>query len=154
MREPIEPIAIPAALLKDDAPATRPSDLAGHPAVYRARLQATDFVRGKQLRRTNYRLLHILDRQGVEDFSTIQFSFDPVIEQLYVNKLEVRDESGKLISSGNPSDYYLVDDRSASGIASTERTLNVPVPGLKPGCTLEYQYTIRRRAKRISVAIR
>lgn len=146
VREVIEPVAVPDSILNAPAPATQPAFLSDQAGVYRLRMRAISFQRGKPITETNFRRIEILNRQGVEEFSTMQLDFDPLVEQLYVNKLEVRDPAGKLLSSGKPADYFLVDDRSASGTASTQRTLNLPVPGLKPGCVVELIYTRRELA--------
>jgi len=71
-------------------------------------------------------LVKILDASGVSAFSTVQIAFDPLGEQVYVNDVRVMDADGKIITTGNHSDYYVLDDRSASS-ASQKKILNIPV---------------------------
>jgi hypothetical protein len=65
-----------------------------------------------------------------------------MVEQLYINRLEVRDASGSLVSTGRLSDYYLLEDHSTFD-TSSRKVLNIPVPGLQPGYSLEVVATRR-----------
>ena len=76
-------------------------------------------------------------------FSSFQIPFDPLSEQVFVNEVRIMDSSGKTISTGKVSDYYVLDDRSG-GTASQKKVLNIPVPGLQPGCQLALTITRRQ----------
>jgi tetratricopeptide (TPR) repeat protein len=137
IKEPIEPVSLPAALA-DKAP--DPGDH-GRSAAYLLRATAVSFVRGKDLRRTEYRRIRVLDETGVSRFSTMEFRFDPLSEALYVNKLEVKDASGAVTTS-SASEAYVSDEASAE-FATQRRTLYVPIPGLRAGSTIDLVLTRR-----------
>jgi tetratricopeptide (TPR) repeat protein len=142
IKEPIEPVALPAALT-NSAASPVPEDYAkSYGAYYIRRVVAVAWEPGKELRTTECMLARVLDASGVSEFSTVQFPFDPLEHQLYVNEVRVMDSTGKTISSGNVSDYYVLDDRSGTAV-SHKKVLNVPIPGLQPGCQLAV--TITRR---------
>ncbi len=94
-------------------------------------------------RKTSYGVVYLEDAAAVSDFSTLQFSFKPLAERVFVNRVEVFDREGRLLARGSIDDYYVQSD-SAQELASEERVVNVPVPGLKPGCRLEYVFTSER----------
>jgi tetratricopeptide (TPR) repeat protein len=137
VKDPIDPVPLPAAL---SAAAPEP-DERGHSASYLLRATAISFVKGKELRTTEYRRIRVLDETGVSRFSTFNFGFDPLSEALYVNKLEVKNASGALVTA-SASDTYLSDDASEE-MGTQRRTLFVPVPGLRPGSTVELVLTRR-----------
>ena len=84
----------------------------------------------------------MLDASGVGRYSTIQVPFDPVGEQIYVNSLRVTDAKGNEVAAGKTSDYYVID--GARGQRTTQaKMLNIPVPGLQPGHTIELVLTRR-----------
>jgi hypothetical protein len=137
VKDPIDPVPLPAAL---STAAPEPADR-GHSAAYALRATAISFVRGRELRTTEYRRVRVLDETGVSRFSTFEFPFDPLSEALYVNKLEVKDPSGS-VAAASASEAYVSDDASAQ-LATQRRTLFVPVPGLRPGSTIELVLTRR-----------
>jgi hypothetical protein len=57
-------------------------------------------------------------------------------ERVFVNRLVVLDEQGHQVSQGSIDSYFVMDD-SSSDTASSSKVINLPVPGLKPGYTLE-----------------
>jgi tetratricopeptide (TPR) repeat protein len=137
IKDPIDPVPLPAAL---SAAPPEPKEQ-GQSASYALRATAISFVRGKELRTTEYRRIRVLDETGVSRFSTFDFRFDPLSEALYVNKLEVKDASGAVVTA-SASETYLSDE--ASGEMGTQRRiLYVPVPGLRPGSTIELVLTRR-----------
>jgi transglutaminase-like putative cysteine protease len=144
--DPIEPVAFPAALTNTpDEPAT-----AGYAkkygAYYARRITATRYLPGKEHKTTDLILVNILDSSGVSAFSTVQFGFDPLAEQVYVNEVRVMDAGGKTLSAGSPTNYYVLDDRTSTS-ASQKKVLNVPVPGLQPGCRLAVTFTRRDQGR-------
>jgi len=101
-----------------------------------------EFVPGQPMRTTQYRQFKALDSAGVSSLSTIRMIFDSLSEDIFVNRLEVLDERNNVVMRGSPSDFYVTDDHS-SGMATYDKTLHVPVPGLMPGYTLNIVHTIR-----------
>ena len=139
--DPIAPVALPSQLT-NTLPAP-PADFARDEGAYYTRqLTAVSYQRGKEFRRTDFSTAHILSPTGVSAFSTVQASFNPLHEELFVNEVLVKDAAGNLVSTGKMGDYYVLDDRS-SGSANNRKVLNIPVAGLQPGFDLTV--TITRR---------
>ena len=140
IKDPIEPVSVPPELV---GAGTSSADYGREEgACFSRRLCAVSFERGKELKRTDYYSVHTFNAAGVSAFSTFQIAFHPMVEQLYINRLEVRDASGSLVSTGRISDYYLLEDHSMFA-ASSRKVLNMPVPGLQPGYSLEVVATRR-----------
>lgn len=104
---------------------------------------AHSFNPGREYRRTSYGVVHLEDAAAVSEFSTLQFAFNPLSERVFVNRVEVFDRNGRLLAKGSIDDYYVQTD-STQDLATEERVVNVPVPGLKSGCRLEYVFTSER----------
>lgn len=145
LKTPIDPVPLPAAS-EDEAR----GDEAGASCVYLLHATAMRFRPGERFLETTYRTARILDHRGVDRFSTLRFSFDPLHEDVYVNRVEVFDAGGALVSAGDVKDYYVLDDPE-EGMATTDRTLHVPVAGLQPGYRIESVVT--KRAKRADDAM-
>ncbi|HEY1089207.1 MAG TPA: DUF3857 domain-containing transglutaminase family protein, partial [Archangium sp.] len=91
---------------------------------------------------TEHARVKILTEEGVRQFSTLHFAFNPRTESAYLNSLRVLDESGAVVGTGSPSDCYLSDKASEEmGVAG--RDLFVPVPALRPGVTIEFTLTVK-----------
>ena len=142
IKEPIEMVALPAALTNSPAAPAPEGYAKRFGAYYARRFVALAWEPGKQLRTTEYLLAQVLDASGVSAFSTVQIPFDPLGQQLFVNEVRVMDAAGKTISTGQVADYYVLDDRSG-GVASQKKVLNIPIPGLQPGCQLAVVFTRR-----------
>ncbi len=140
--QPIEAVAMPRPLQRifdaSDLDITRN----GYGAVFVSRITGYDFDGSDIRRKTMYRKLRILDDNGVTQFSTLEFDFDPGYEQLYVNSLIVRNADGEIIAEGNIDTYYITNTESGFE-ASTEKTVHLPVPSLAPGVTIEAIVTHR-----------
>jgi tetratricopeptide (TPR) repeat protein len=138
---PIEPVPIPAELqARIDALPPLTERAAEFGLAERMRVTGYSFVKDRQWRCTAYRSFQVFGPEGVDALSSLTVPFDPLSERVFVNRLVVRDAAGNVVAEGNIGDYYVTDD-NASGLATTDQTLNVPVPQLKPGCTLEFAYT-------------
>ncbi len=141
----IEPVRMPRKVQRIfDATIPSGTDKA-YGAVFLARIGGYDFDGSGVLRQSYYRKIQILDDNGVTQFSTLEFDFDPSFEQLYVNSLIVRNADGEVIAEGELNTYYITNSETGYE-ASTERTVNLPVPSLAPGVVIEAIVT-----KRISV---
>ena len=142
VKTPIEPVPLPATLteaLENIEKNAKPQT--GSSAYYLSRVSAFYFEPGKRTKSTIRRRARILDRNGVNDFSTLVFRFDPLSEHIYVNKVTVADENGKMISEGKPDEQYVVDLSAEASEATHDKVLRVVVPGLKVGCTVEIVVT-------------
>lgn len=147
IRSPLEPVAIPPALteaLARHAPASEAAP--GFP--YRIDLSVTGFhyQPGSTFRRTEHREVTILTRAGLEEYRNIRFTFDPSYERAYVDHLEVLDPAGKVTSTGQPADYYVSSGTGGLAMATGERTVTAPVPGLSIGDRIRYSYTTESKA--------
>jgi tetratricopeptide (TPR) repeat protein len=98
---------------------------------------------GKEFKTTRTQIIHVLNRSAVETFGRLQFDFDSLSEKFYVNRAEVYDKEGTLIGSTDPRDCFVLANED-DGLATNQKTLNVPLPGLRPGCRIEYQVTWQR----------
>lgn len=139
LKEAIPPVPIPAALLSP-LPAPPAGYARDHGAYYNRRVTAVSFERGRELKTTEFIDVRTLTAAGVSAFSTFQFGFDPLAESVFVNRLEVRDTAGQLVSTGRVADYYLVDD-TTSQMATQKKVANIPVAGLQPGYSVELTLT-------------
>ena len=135
LKEPIDIVALPAVLTNTPVDPIPVGYATSHGAYYNRRIVAVSYEPGKQYKSTDFMWARILDASGVAAFSSFQVPFDPLSEQVFVNEVRVTDSAGKTISTGKVSDYYVLDDRSGTE-ASQKKVLNIPVPGLQPGCQL------------------
>ena len=143
--EPIEPVVLPAALLTNIPAETVPVGYAkDYGAYYVRRIFASAYAPGKECKTTEFMLARMLDTSGVSSFSTVQVAFDPLAEQVFVNEVRVMDADGKIISTGNPANYYVLDDHATTS-ASQMKVLNIPISGLQPGCQLSVRITRRQQ---------
>jgi hypothetical protein len=141
----IEPVAIPASLM-ESAPSPKGSYLEGFSAWYLHSIKAIAFEKDHGAITTERCMVAIRDQQGVERFSTLEFRFDPLSEEIFVNALTVKDDKGKVLGTGNVESSYVMDE-GGSEMATQMKVLHVPVPALKAGSTLEYTVTKRERAE-------
>ncbi len=146
IQEAIDPVPLPEQFSnQDNTAASRgvaDSGLNEFGAYYTSRQVAISFQAGKEFKLTDRRTIRVADASGVQRFSTIQVPFDPLGEQLYVNRLHVTDGQGKEVAVGKSSDYYVIDG-SRSDAPTHGKLLNIPVPGLQPGSTIELVLTRR-----------
>ncbi len=108
----------------------------GFGAIYTTRISGFHFDQGEIISNTQYRKIRIQDGNGIKQFSTLEFDFDPAFEHLYVNSVIVRNADGEQIAQGDPNSYYITNNDD-SFEASTDRTVHIPVPSLAPGVLIE-----------------
>src|SRR3984957_8822403 len=142
VKEPIAPVPIPEKLRDTPAPEASSSYTKDYGAQYLKEITAISFVKKKEFKRTEYFAIKVLDASGIAACSSMQFGFDPLSEGIFVNDLEVKDEEGKVVSTGQVDDYYVVDAASTSQ-ASQKKVLNIPISGLRPGCKIELTVTLQ-----------
>lgn len=140
IKEPIATVPIPAGVASQLPPMTVVSPREGYGAFYISRVMGLEFLPKKGLKITSYERIKVLDSAGVSKFSTLTVNFSPLNEQVYVNRLEVRDKDGQTVSQGDVADYY-VTDRKNGEMATHEQTLHIPVSQLLPGCTVDFTFT-------------
>ena len=109
------------------------------------RVTVFTYRKGKPFSYTLHRKNRIVDQSAVSDFSTLNFPFDPLSQEIFVNRLVVTDAGGKVVEKGKPEEQYLVDQSSVGAEATHGKILRVIVPGVKPGRTVEFAVTVRER---------
>jgi tetratricopeptide (TPR) repeat protein len=134
--QPIDPVPLP----RDMQMLVRKADFArtidGYGAFYLSQLVGFRFDGGEWLHRTVVMQIKILDDNGIRNFSTLEFDFNPGFEQLFVNALVVRNADGEQVAVGDPDSYYITHaDSGYEG--SNEQTVHIPVPSLAPGAVIE-----------------
>ena len=142
LKEPISMVPWPNALT-NSPPEPLPADYGKKYGAYFTRvIRAVSYAPPKPYKTTESMLVRVLDPSGVAAFSTLQFPFDPLSEEIFVNEVRVMDGSGETLSTGQIADYYVLDDHTL-GQASQKKLLHIPVSGLQAGCQLAV--TITRR---------
>ncbi|MFK7818586.1 MAG: tetratricopeptide repeat protein, partial [Planctomycetaceae bacterium] len=140
IKEPLKPVEIPSIVQQkiESLPAFQPND--GFNYQFIERTSGIEFRKDQPVRRTEYNECLVHNQAGVDALQKLRFLFDPTYQQIYVNELQVIDESGNVTDQRNVSQFY-VTSASQYGMATTEKYLNVPVSGLKPGHRLRYVFT-------------
>jgi tetratricopeptide (TPR) repeat protein len=145
IKVPIEVVAIPQAIRKMIAEQSNdPNFGKDQPALILVSARGWRFDRGKSLRGTRLVRLRIQTTQGASDFSTIEQVFDPLNERIHINRLEVWDENGKLShQADSPNEAYVMDVDDGQG--THHQRLHLQVPGLRPGCVVEYEISTEQK---------
>lgn len=149
INRPIEPVPLPSeiASLKQQLRDKHAKDLSQeYGIVTLERSNGIFFEPGKPEKRTQRRVVKITAPGGLDDYSTLRFHFDPSYESIYINEVVVRDEEGKVLGKGKTEDYFIVD-RNDNSLATTEKVVHVPVPGIAVGATLSYTVTTENQGQ-------
>ena len=142
VKTPIEAVKMPEAVQKLIAGHQPPAGYGeDQSVVWLISAKGYHFDKKKPLRRTWHRKLRILTTQGANDFSSIEHVFHPLYERIFINQVSIHDENGKVTTPANITDDAYVMDLN-DGNATHRKKLHFQVPGLRPGCVLEYQITI------------
>ncbi len=129
-------VALPRDLQKLVASPAYSNTVDGYGAFFLHRVVGYGFDGGNSVSKTHYQQIKVQDAQGIEQFSTLEFNFDPAFEQLYVNSLVVRNPAGEIIAEADRDTFYVTT--TVDGYeASTEQTAHLPVPSLAPGVIIE-----------------
>ncbi len=144
---PIAAVEFPEAvrIAIQQAPVQAAKSLEKYGAEEQVRIVGVSFHRNQPLRTTVSRRIKIHTAGGVSQYNTLTFELNPMVERFYVNRLVVLDTTGKQVAEGSVDTYYVVDD-SSTGVASNAKLVTVPVPGLKPGYSIECMVTREDRA--------
>ena len=144
IREPIDPVTLPEAVAAALEKSTPPEDFGkGHSSAWVKRAAGWHFEKGQPLRKTVYRKVKIVTIEGAREFSSVDFLFDPLQERVFLNRLEVKDAGGQSVGTASVEDAYVRD--YDDGTATHQKVLHIPVPGVKPGCTIEWAITTQDR---------
>lgn len=141
LKKAIEPVATPAEVTKaiERAEQGRASTAHDGDAEELVHIVGLNFKPGERIRKTTTQRVKVYSANGVTRYGMLTYKMNPVGERLYVNRLVVSDEHGKQIATGSVDNYFMSDE--SSNEASNLRTVKIPVPGLKPGYTLECTVT-------------
>jgi tetratricopeptide (TPR) repeat protein len=140
IQQPIAPVDIPPSLVGGDADNPAVAIDSKQDAWYLRHITAISFVPNDHLKTTEYRLIKVLDQRGVDDFSKLEFPFDPLLERIYLNKLEVRDANNQVVGTTDVSHCFVVDENGTS-THSSRKVLTIPVDGLSVGHTIDLVVT-------------
>jgi tetratricopeptide (TPR) repeat protein len=133
---PIAAVPLPVAMRSIFSANDLKTGTSGYGAELLTHITGYEFGGGDTITETIYRKIRIIDDNGISQFSTLEFDFDASYEQLFVNSLVVRDASGEVLAESDQNAFYVTSDEDGYE-ASTERTVHLPVPGLKPGVIVE-----------------
>ncbi|MBA4105704.1 MAG: hypothetical protein C0485_08090 [Pirellula sp.] len=137
----IEPVPLPAEIAGRLTQIPANDQAAGTFGAYESyRVVGYDYRQGERWRSTTYRKIKIVGQEGIDRFTTLTVTFNPLSERVFVNRLTVYDAAGKVVAEGNANDYYVAAD-DKSELATGDNTLTIPVPQIQPGNTLEFTYT-------------
>ncbi len=136
IRDEIAPVELPRALRKVFAANDAVTEQDGYGAEFLSRITGFHYDGGKQRTTTYFRKIRVNDDNGVSQYSTLEFDYDPSYERLFVNTLRVTDADGDVIAEGDPNSYYITSDEDGYE-ASTEKSVHLPVPGITPGVVIE-----------------
>lgn len=146
VKTPLEAVKIPEAIQKLIDAHQAPKDYGqDQSSVWLLTAKGYHFDKKKPLRRTWHRSVRILTTQGANDFSSIEHAFHPLHERIFINQVSIRDENGKVTTPANITDDAYVMDLN-DGNATHRKKLHFQVPGLRPGCVLDYQITIEDKS--------
>jgi tetratricopeptide (TPR) repeat protein len=132
----IEPVPLPKDMQKIFVANDAGNVEGGYGAEFLSRIVGFDFSGGDTRTETMYRKIRVLDDNGISQYSTLEFNYDPSYESLFVNSLLVRDAAGEIIGEGDLDTYYITHNEDGYE-ASTEKTVHLPVPSLAPGAVIE-----------------
>jgi tetratricopeptide (TPR) repeat protein len=145
IRDPLKLVAIPPSVASGMAALATPPDFgSGHSSAWLMRATGWHFEKGKPLRKTLHRRVKILNSEGARDFSSIEISFDPLNERVFMNRLEVKSADGTLMAKADVADAYVRDLDDST--ATSEKLLHLQVAGVQPGCVVEWEITVEDRA--------
>ena len=142
LREPIAPVPLPASVTNRTL-ANPPAEWARDYGAYISRMtKALSYQPHKEYKTTDYINIKVLSVAGVTAYSTYQMPFDPLSEEIYLNEGVVYGGAGNVLASVRASDCYVIDD-VGDGKATHKKVLNLPIPGLQPGCKISLVVTRR-----------
>lgn len=133
VRTPVEPVDFPASLIEGVTPHPEAEQ---HKSHIEYDVNAYYFRPGRPNRHTFTQRVVITGPEALEEWSTLDADFDSQYERVFVNNLTVTDAAGNIVARGDLDTYFVIDQQR-DGIASDDKTLNIPVPGLAVGHTID-----------------
>ena len=133
----IDPVALPA-LLTHSLPAV--PDNFHAPSLFLSRITGLRHQRGRPPATTVRSRILIINSEGMSQWNTLSFPLDPHRERLALHHLNVMDSAGKIIARGHLPDRYTLEAQDGT------LTVHFPVPGLVPGCIIDYAVTTENLA--------
>lgn len=142
IKKPITPVAIPAVVQQRIDDAQKQAQMAGDSQIPQMLLRADGiaFTQGKSLIHTHYRKLSIPTQRAVDAYTTLTVDFDPLAERVFLHYLRVIDAQGNVLATADINAPY-VTDAASYVMATQDKTLHMPVPGLAPGTVIEYAWS-------------
>lgn len=138
----IPPVAMPAGLAAKLPKASAPlADNGGQSVVHLYRVTGLQIHTSQPLRQTIRGAIRILDEEGMSLYNTMRIPVQPGAQRLCIHHLRVLDAAGQTLGEADLKDHYSLDSAS-DGMAISGKVIHIPVPGLKPGCTIDYSYSI------------
>jgi hypothetical protein len=101
-----------------------------------------EFSKGERIRTSHYRRARVFNRSGIDQMSAITRTFSASSELCAVNFVRVRAADGSLVSAVERQAMYVTNDTDEDSMVTDEQTVNIPVPGLSPGVTIESCITV------------
>lgn len=127
----------------DLAPPEEVTGIEDYDSYYLMHLTAYQFDPAQPLKTTRAQTIKVRDQAGVRRYSTLTAEFNPLSEKLYVNRLQVRDSEGRLVSEVDRSSLYIGNAEDYDQ-ATFGKVVRAPVSGLAPGHSIEFVYTTER----------
>jgi len=137
----ISPAPIPEELLPI-LNNTKEKDITGnleYQVTYLSKIHSFDVSKPGLLKHTRHYKLRVNNLAGVRAFSTWNLSFNSNSENIYINKLLVKNSTGKTLYQGKLADYYVRD--KSDNMATYSKIATVPNKSLEPGSIIELTYT-------------
>ena len=146
VRTPLEPVPVPEALARALEDREVAADFGhGEASVFLLQMTGYHFEKGEPVRRTETQRARALTRDGAAQLGSLRIGFDALEERVYPDRVEVKDAEGRVVARATLDDAY-VSDPDTEGMADERRLLQLPVPGVQPGRTLEWQVTFEKRS--------
>ena len=145
VRAGIEPVPVPEVIAAHAKRAMEETDIEtryeGDGWVTMEDIRVWAWKPGEDARMTHRQVIRILDGSGVTAFSTLTVPFKVYAEEVNVHELKVTDAEGKVVTRFRKEEMYVRDE--GGPLADGNKVLNIPVPALQPGTTIEFVYTRR-----------
>ncbi len=100
---------------------------------------------GQKNKRSRYGKIKINTIGGLHKNKTLNFAFDSEYENISVNEFKVYDAAGRLLSDLDLSTTYVTNDNDGM-LADHDKLLNIPVPSIGVGVTVEWVVTTENKS--------
>jgi len=128
IQDPVNPVEIPGGYEQP-----KEAKYTDEPSVINRVVKSVYFKKGEPERTTYYYDFSIHADAGIAQHSKYVFTFDPLREKIFVNKLEVVSKDRARKTVGKAEEYYVIDEVDDQNIATGKKELRIVVPGLEVG---------------------